>query len=45
VEYIPQLRAITASGVEITDGMALAPSSPGIGIEWDADAIDNLRAG
>lgn len=39
VEYIPQLDSLTASGLVIEDGMALAPSTPGIGIDWDWDAV------
>jgi L-alanine-DL-glutamate epimerase-like enolase superfamily enzyme len=39
VEYIPQLDSLTASGMAIEDGMALAPSAPGIGIDWDWDAV------
>lgn len=39
VEYIPQLDDLTASRMEIRDGMALAPQSPGLGIDWDYDAI------
>ncbi|MEJ7901125.1 MAG: mandelate racemase/muconate lactonizing enzyme family protein [Thermomicrobiales bacterium] len=45
VEHIPQLRSLTRSGIEIMNGHAIAPSSPGIGIDWDRDAIDNLRVG
>ena len=40
VEHIPQLRAITKSEMAIADGRALAPSTPGLGIDWDMDAID-----
>ncbi|MEU7821706.1 mandelate racemase/muconate lactonizing enzyme family protein [Catellatospora sp. NPDC049133] len=43
LEHIPQLRAITRSGIEVADGHALAPAQPGLGIDWDLDAIDNLR--
>ncbi|MCL6705866.1 mandelate racemase/muconate lactonizing enzyme family protein [Pseudomonas sp. R2.Fl] len=39
VEYIPQLDDITTSRLAIEDGMALAPMTPGLGIEWDWDAI------
>jgi L-alanine-DL-glutamate epimerase-like enolase superfamily enzyme len=35
VEYIPQLDAVTTSGIRIENGMAIAPSEPGIGIAWD----------
>jgi L-alanine-DL-glutamate epimerase-like enolase superfamily enzyme len=44
LEHIPQLRAITHTEIEIVDGQALAPSAPGLGIEWDRDAIDNRRS-
>jgi len=43
LEHIPQLRAVTRSELEIRDGRALAPSAPGLGIEWDLDAVDALR--
>jgi L-alanine-DL-glutamate epimerase-like enolase superfamily enzyme len=43
LEHIPQLRAITRHEIEIVDGHALAPSAPGLGIEWDRDAIDDRR--
>jgi len=40
VEYIPQLDDITTSRLAITEGHAVAPSPPGLGIEWDFAAID-----
>ena len=40
VEYIPQLDDITTSRLVIADGRALAPSVPGLGIDWDFPAID-----
>jgi len=40
VEYIPQLDDITTSRLAIGEGFALAPSSPGLGIDWDFAAID-----
>ncbi|GLW11699.1 mandelate racemase [Microtetraspora sp. NBRC 13810] len=43
LEHIPQLRAITRREIEVVDGHALPPSSPGLGIEWDRDAIDDRR--
>lgn len=43
VEHIPQLRAITSSEIVISEGRAHAPSTPGLGIDWDLDAIDALR--
>lgn len=39
VEYIPQLDELTATRMKIEDGQALAPSDPGIGIDWDWDAV------
>ncbi|GHJ41688.1 mandelate racemase/muconate lactonizing enzyme family protein [Streptomyces sp. TS71-3] len=43
VEYIPQLRAVTHTEMAIRDGRALAPDVPGIGIDWDRDALDDRR--
>lgn len=43
VEHIPQLRAITKTELEIRGGYAVAPEEPGLGIEWDRDAIDARR--
>jgi L-alanine-DL-glutamate epimerase-like enolase superfamily enzyme len=43
VEHIPQLRAITSSEIVIADERAHAPSTPGLGIDWDLDALDALR--
>lgn len=39
VEYIPQLDELTASRMRIENGHAYAPSEPGIGIDWDWDAV------
>jgi L-alanine-DL-glutamate epimerase-like enolase superfamily enzyme len=43
VEHIPQLRGITRTELVIEDGSAVAPSTPGLGIDWDADEIDRRR--
>ena len=43
VEYIPQLDDITTSRLSIERGLALAPMTPGLGIEWDFDAIADKR--
>jgi len=43
VEHIPQLARLTRSGLAIVDGYAIAPSEPGIGIDWNFDAIDDMR--
>ncbi|HEX8012197.1 MAG TPA: mandelate racemase/muconate lactonizing enzyme family protein [Casimicrobiaceae bacterium] len=43
VEYIPQLDSITRSQLAIRDGRAYASSEPGLGIDWDWEAIARLR--
>lgn len=43
VEYIPQLRSITHGEMQTVDGMAIAPETPGIGIDWDHEKIKHLR--
>jgi L-alanine-DL-glutamate epimerase-like enolase superfamily enzyme len=43
VEHIPQLRAITTSEMRVENGRAWAPSTPGLGIDWNADEIENRR--
>lgn len=45
VEYIPQLRDITHGEIQIVDGMAVAPETPGIGINWDNEKIQSLKVG
>ena len=42
LEYIPQLDDLTSSRLQIIDGMAQAPNTPGIGIEWDLEKVKNL---
>ena len=39
VEYIPQLDDVTTSRLAIEHGHAVAPDAPGLGIDWDFDAI------
>ncbi|SDD82701.1 mandelate racemase/muconate lactonizing enzyme family protein [Auraticoccus monumenti] len=41
VEHIPQLRAVTGAEMGISGGRAHAPSRPGLGIDWDHDALDD----
>ncbi|QNE36023.1 mandelate racemase/muconate lactonizing enzyme family protein [Leifsonia shinshuensis] len=43
LEHIPQLRAVTKRELVIRDGHGLAPDAPGLGIEWDLDAIEDRR--
>ncbi len=43
VEYIPQLDAVTETGIVLRDGEACASNAPGLGIAWDWDAVERLR--
>lgn len=43
VEYIPQLRSLLRTELEVADGYAVAPSLPGLGIDWDFEAIRRHR--
>ena len=42
VEYIPQLDAVASSRLKMEDGHALAPDTPGLGIEWRWSEIQRL---
>ena len=44
VEHIPQLRGITHTQMKIENGHAIAPTTPGLGIDWNFDVIDGLIA-
>lgn len=39
VEHIPQLRPLVRRGMDVVDGCAVAPTTPGLGIEWDQDEL------
>lgn len=43
VEYIPQLDDLTTSRLKIEAGHAVAPETPGLGIEWDAGQLKARR--
>lgn len=43
VEHIPQLRGITHTQITIENGNAIAPTTQGLGIDWNFAAIDGLR--
>jgi hypothetical protein len=43
VEHIPQLRAITRTGLTVENGHAVPPETPGLGIGWDRDVMDDRR--
>lgn len=45
VEHIPQLDEIALGGVAIHEGFALPPEEPGLGIDWNWDAIRERRVG
>lgn len=40
LEYIPQLDDVTTSRLDIRDGRAFPPETPGIGIDWDWEVIE-----
>jgi L-alanine-DL-glutamate epimerase-like enolase superfamily enzyme len=40
VEYIPQFDDVTTSRMAMADGYAIAPATPGLGIDWDWSAIE-----
>ncbi len=42
LEFIPQLELITKSGLRIEDGRAYPSEEPGLGIDWDWEAIESL---
>ena len=42
LEYIPQLDDITAERMAIDEGYALPSESPGLGIDWNFEAIERL---
>ena len=42
VEYIPQLDDLTGKRMTIRDGHAYAPDDPGLGIDWDWDAVKRM---
>ena len=43
VEYIPQLDRLTAKTMAIRDGFAHPSTEPGLGIDWNWDAIGHAR--
>lgn len=43
LEYIPQLDALTKSRMVIRDGRAFPSDEPGLGIDWNWDAIERLK--
>ncbi|WP_082763904.1 mandelate racemase/muconate lactonizing enzyme family protein [Frondihabitans sp. PAMC 28766] len=43
LEHIPQLRALTNGDMAIESGAGVPSDTPGLGIDWNLDAIDGLR--
>lgn len=43
VEHIPQLDRITTSRIQVENGRAVPSDQPGLGIEWDFEAIARMR--
>lgn len=43
VEYIPQLTPVTRAGMTVADGRAVPPAAPGLGIDWDPDALGRFE--
>lgn len=43
LEYIPQLDLITGSGLRIENGHAHPSDLPGLGIDWDLQAIERMN--
>jgi L-alanine-DL-glutamate epimerase-like enolase superfamily enzyme len=41
LEYIPQLDRLTNRGMKIKHGRAFANQEPGIGIDWDMEALSS----
>ena len=39
LEYIPQLDSVTTTQMQIEDGFAVPSATPGLGIQWDEQAI------
>ena len=42
LEFIPQLDEVTRSPMRVREGAAIPSDSPGLGIDWDWNAIDRL---
>jgi L-alanine-DL-glutamate epimerase-like enolase superfamily enzyme len=43
LEYIPQLESLTRSAMKMEQGRAYPSAEPGIGIDWDMQAISRAR--
>ena len=45
LEYIPQLDKVIGEGIRIENGHAFPSEAPGLGIDWDWDAIRKMEIG
>ncbi|MDE0591547.1 mandelate racemase/muconate lactonizing enzyme family protein [Halocynthiibacter sp. C4] len=43
LEYIPQLDGLTKTPMRMEQGRAFASTEPGLGIDWDMEALDALK--
>ncbi|MGR3837972.1 MAG: mandelate racemase/muconate lactonizing enzyme family protein [Cognatishimia sp.] len=43
LEHIPQLDGVTKSGMQMVDGFGIPSREPGLGIDWDLDAINAME--
>jgi mandelate racemase len=44
LEYVDWAAPILRHPIEIEDGHAIIPDRPGVGMEWDQDAVERYRA-
>jgi mandelate racemase len=44
LEYLDTASAILKESVRIEEGYALVPEGPGIGLEWDEEAVSRFLA-
>jgi L-alanine-DL-glutamate epimerase-like enolase superfamily enzyme len=43
LEYIPQLDGVTRTQMQVVDGQGIPSQEPGLGIDWDWDAIARME--
>ena len=45
IEYVDWANPILQQPLKVTDGRVLPPGGPGIGLDWDTDAVSHYRRG
>jgi mandelate racemase len=45
LEYLPGAAPVCREPLTVTDGVAVVPDTPGIGIDWDESMVDAYRVG